>query len=281
LLLRPGGRKNARSRNHWRLVIRSLGSSGSGRCSRPRSRARSSPLRFHSVLGSWQPSVLGRAAAVNLPLALAVWVGILFVRYLPGRECRPDVRSAGHRRRLARHAPCPPVRRGRSAGAARAPAGLARGDGAVGVAVAPLEQESGKRRSGALALVCGHAHLPGAHHDHLYTGAGSHDSLGLPPRSTGVGRRRHASGGLESSSDAIERATATEGRLQGGGGDPNFLAAGLIPAVGLAGALMAGDRRVLVRGGLLAAIAILTVGFAATQSRGGLVAAAMTLVASR
>lgn len=43
---------------------------------------------------------------------------------------------------------------------------------------------------------------------------------------------------------------------------------------------MAGDRRVLVRGGLLAAIAILTVGFAATQSRGGLVAAAMTLVAS-
>lgn len=178
---------------------------------------------------------IGLAAAVNLPLALAVWVGILFVRYLPGRECRHDVRSAGHRRRLARHAPCPPVRCGRSAGAAQAPAGLARGDGAVGVAVAPLEQESGKRRSGALALVCGHAHLPGAHHDHLYTGAGSHDSLGLPPRSTGVGRRRHASGDLESSSDAIEGATATEGRLQGGGGDPNFLAAGLIPAVGLAG----------------------------------------------
>src|SRR4029450_3574029 len=39
---------------------------------------------------------------------------------------------------------CPPVRRGRSAGAARAPAGLARGDCAAGFAVAPLEQGSRK-----------------------------------------------------------------------------------------------------------------------------------------
>jgi O-antigen ligase len=89
-----------------------------------------------------------------------------------------------------------------------------------------------------------------------------------------------AGGGLESSTDAIERATATEGRLQGGGGDPNYLAAGLVPAVVLAGALMAGTRRVVARAGLLAAMAILTLGFAATQSRGGLLAAAVVSVAT-
>jgi O-antigen ligase len=87
-------------------------------------------------------------------------------------------------------------------------------------------------------------------------------------------------GGLTSSADAVERATETEGRLQGGGGDPNYLAAGLVPAGLLAGALVASSRRVVVRIALVAAIALLAVGLVATQSRAGLLAAAVACLAT-
>lgn len=87
-------------------------------------------------------------------------------------------------------------------------------------------------------------------------------------------------GGLSSSADALERATETEGRLQGGGGDPNYLAAGLVPAALLAGALIAGTRHWGLRIALLAAIALLALGLAATQSRAGLLAAALACVAA-
>jgi O-antigen ligase len=89
-----------------------------------------------------------------------------------------------------------------------------------------------------------------------------------------------AGGGLTSSADAIDRATATEGRLRGGGGDPNFLAAGLVPAAVLAGALVAGTRRLTARVALVAAIALLAVGLAATQSRAGLLAAGLAGLAT-
>jgi O-antigen ligase len=87
-------------------------------------------------------------------------------------------------------------------------------------------------------------------------------------------------GGLSSSADAIERATETEGRLQGGGGDPNHLAAGLVPAAVLAGALAASTRRLATRLALICAVAILAVGLAATQSRAGLLAAGLTCLAT-
>jgi O-antigen ligase len=87
-------------------------------------------------------------------------------------------------------------------------------------------------------------------------------------------------GGLSSSADAVERATATEGRLQGGAGDPNHLAAGLVPAGLLAGALLAGSRRVVVSIALMAAMGLLAVGLVATQSRAGLLAAAVACIAT-
>jgi O-antigen ligase len=87
-------------------------------------------------------------------------------------------------------------------------------------------------------------------------------------------------GGLTSSADAIDRATETEGRLQGGGGDPNFLAAGLVPAALLAGALAGGTRRLMARVALVLAVAILAVGLAATQSRAGLLAAGLACLAT-
>jgi len=62
-----------------------------------------------------------------------------------------------------------------------------------------------------------------------------------------------------------------EGRFQGGAGDPNYLAAVLVPALMLAGGLAA--RRGFGRRALLAIAAlIIAVGIAATQSRGGLIA---------
>jgi O-antigen ligase len=65
-------------------------------------------------------------------------------------------------------------------------------------------------------------------------------------------------------------------RLEGGAGDPNFLAAALIPAIVLAAALGAATRSAHARLALGAATAILVAGFAATASRGGLVAAVVT-----
>jgi len=87
-------------------------------------------------------------------------------------------------------------------------------------------------------------------------------------------------GGLTSSADAIDRATASEGRLQGGGGDPNYLAAGLVPAGLLAGALAAATRHLGGRVALVLAVAILAVGLAATQSRAGLLAAGLACLAT-
>lgn len=80
-----------------------------------------------------------------------------------------------------------------------------------------------------------------------------------------------ASTGLRPAPSALETATYTEGRLQAGA-DPNYLAAGLVPAIVLAAGLTASTRSILVRWGLMFAAAIITIGLAATQSRGGLLA---------
>jgi len=89
-----------------------------------------------------------------------------------------------------------------------------------------------------------------------------------------------ATSGLHSSASAIATASQGEGRLSGGQGDPNFLAAGLVPAIALAAGLTSTTRNVMARWALFVAAALLTVGLAATESRGGLVAAAAMLVAA-
>jgi O-antigen ligase len=88
-----------------------------------------------------------------------------------------------------------------------------------------------------------------------------------------------AAGGLGEAGAGVETATATEGRLQGGADDPNFLASAIVPAVVLAVAL-AGLVRARQRPALLAAIVVLVVGLVATQSRGGALAAIAALLAS-
>lgn len=86
--------------------------------------------------------------------------------------------------------------------------------------------------------------------------------------------------GLTTARTATEVATQVDaGRLSAGGGDPNYLAAGLIPALVMAAGLFQHVRDPLARLGLFAALAILPVGIAASQSRGALVACGATLVA--
>jgi len=68
------------------------------------------------------------------------------------------------------------------------------------------------------------------------------------------------------------------GRIVGGSGDPNFLAAGVVPAIVLAAGLAAGSTRVAVWVAAGVATALLTVGLVASESRGGFVAALLAAV---
>jgi O-antigen ligase len=79
--------------------------------------------------------------------------------------------------------------------------------------------------------------------------------------------------GLRPSPSAILSASQAEGRLSGGVSDPNYLAAGVVAAAVVAGGLLATSRSAIARWVLVLSIAILTVGEAASESRGGLLAA--------
>jgi O-antigen ligase len=85
-----------------------------------------------------------------------------------------------------------------------------------------------------------------------------------------------AKGGL--SVNGGEAANA-EGRFQAGAGDPNYLAALLVPAIMLAGGL-AVRRPFGTRIVLALATAILAIGLAATESRGGIIGAGVCAVAA-
>jgi O-antigen ligase len=84
-----------------------------------------------------------------------------------------------------------------------------------------------------------------------------------------------ADGGLRPT-DAFDSTGAS--RLTGGGADANYLAASIVPAIVLAAGLAARRDRPLMRLALLAAVAVLGVGLAATESRGGFLAAGVTIV---
>jgi O-antigen ligase len=87
-----------------------------------------------------------------------------------------------------------------------------------------------------------------------------------------------ANDGLGGAAPDVDTATSVGGRLVGGVGDPNFLGIAIVPAIVLA-AILRGARP-LTRWALAVAIGVLVVGLLATQSRGGIVAAAVTCVAA-
>lgn len=78
---------------------------------------------------------------------------------------------------------------------------------------------------------------------------------------------------------ALDTATDKEQRLSGAAGDPNFLAAGIVPAV-LLGTALFSRRRPFVNAALIGALGLLVVGFGSTESRGGLIASAVALLAT-
>lgn len=86
-------------------------------------------------------------------------------------------------------------------------------------------------------------------------------------------------GGLQPPSSAVT-GTTYEGRLTGGGGDPNEQAASFLAAMFLAVGLLSVYRRRAIRVALLLALMIITIGFFATQSRGGLLALGFATVAA-
>ncbi|HWI22359.1 MAG TPA: O-antigen ligase family protein [Baekduia sp.] len=87
-----------------------------------------------------------------------------------------------------------------------------------------------------------------------------------------------ATGGLSTGASELNTATSVEGRLQGGVSDPNYLAAACVPAIVLAAGLAARRGQVLLRFALGVAVVILTIGLAATESRGGILAAAVVAI---
>jgi len=73
---------------------------------------------------------------------------------------------------------------------------------------------------------------------------------------------------------------AEEGRFEGTLGDPNLLAAGLVPAMVLVVGLLVGRRAIVWRGLGVVALAVLAGGLAASGSRGGLIALVAALLAA-
>ncbi len=69
-------------------------------------------------------------------------------------------------------------------------------------------------------------------------------------------------------------------RLAGGAGDPNFLAASVVAATVIAGGLLTVSRSALVRALLVAAIVVLITGLVGSASRGGALAAGVTILAA-
>jgi O-antigen ligase len=86
-----------------------------------------------------------------------------------------------------------------------------------------------------------------------------------------------ASGALTAGAKSANE-TVEGGRFTGGGGDPNLQAAGFLVAIFFCVGLRSLTQRRFARVGLLLALIVVTIGFFATQSRGGLLSLAFATV---
>ncbi|MGH2802201.1 MAG: O-antigen ligase family protein [Thermoleophilaceae bacterium] len=89
-----------------------------------------------------------------------------------------------------------------------------------------------------------------------------------------------ASVAIDFVSTDVVTSTGADARLEGSAGDPNFLAAMIVVAVVLGLGLAAATRNAPLRLALVAAVIFLSVAFVSTGSRGGFVAALLTAVAA-
>jgi O-antigen ligase len=209
---------------------------------------------------------------LNLPLALALWVVITFVKYLPVVSIGPNAASLLV---LVGWAGAAAGRRRQVRAALRAQVLPALGGVLVawlslsGLWADSVADSFGKLWEWAVAvlvLVVVAGTVRTRRHVELVmagfvAGAVLSVTIGL------------VANGLAGASSAYETATATEGRLQGGSGDPNYLAAGIVAAIAVAGGLLQVWRDALARLALWISLLVLVVGLVATQSRGGLIAA--------
>ena len=85
---------------------------------------------------------------------------------------------------------------------------------------------------------------------------------------------------LQGGPQTVDTLGEEEGRLSGALGDPNYLAASVVAALGLVLGLAMGASRGLARTVLAATAGLLVIVLIATESRGGLVAASVMLVAA-
>jgi O-antigen ligase len=84
-----------------------------------------------------------------------------------------------------------------------------------------------------------------------------------------------------SSAETARQAAFDQGtRVQGGNGDPNFLAAGIVAALALLSGLVALRRGPFGRMGLVLAGFLLSIGFAAAESRGALAGGLVAVIAA-
>jgi O-antigen ligase len=222
-------------------------------------------------------------ALMNLPLALVLWTPIPFIQYLPAVSIAPTFASlvvvaawlgSGRDRRVATNA-------GEVGLARRAPLVLVLLALIVWVTMSIALSEdygrglakAGAWYTAALIFVILVTTLRTARSVRLILGAFVFGAV----LSVSIGL---VATGLSPVDSAIETSTYTEGRLKGGSSDPNYLAAGIVPAIVLAAALAATTRSLLWKWALGVSIGILAIGLAATQSRGGFLALLFTAVAA-
>lgn len=214
---------------------------------------------------------------LDLPLGLALWVAVVFLQGLPAVGVGPNAAALliafawfGALRGRA-EAVTAPLRRHRRLAAALM---LLLGWLTLSLAWADrpdaVVDDLWQWYVGAAVLVVVSTTVTTPFHVRLVAGA---FVLGAVA-SVGAGLVEQS---LHGAGSALESATHTEGRLQGGGGDPNYLAAGLVPAMALAGGLLTAARSGLVRVALAAGVGLLALGLVQSASRGGLLAAVVTL----
>ena len=76
----------------------------------------------------------------------------------------------------------------------------------------------------------------------------------------------------------VSSAAYQQGRFQGAAGDPNYLAAVIVPAIALAAGLVSSSRTGSGQLGMALTIPVLAIGLVATESRGGLLAALVAML---
>jgi O-antigen ligase len=213
---------------------------------------------------------------LNLPIAIALWVGLIFIEYLPAVSIGPTAVGALLAAAwLGTFAQRRDVMRSVIANSGRLP--LLLGMLLVWLMVSVAFAKNTSMAAGELtSWIAGLASfvLVATSIDRtdrvrwvivaFVSGAVASVSVGLVTQ---------AFGGLSGAAFA-------EGRLQGGAADPNYFAAGIVPAIALAIWLAGSSKRPEHRVLAFIGAVILVIGLLGTQSRGGLVGATVLLIAA-